>query len=89
MSRAPSPDIRARLVSAARRLFARDGYQGATVRAVAAAGGVTTGALFVHFADKAALYRAVYGHDPMTPEDGRRWRDTALRALGRDPEVRA
>lgn len=48
------------LLNAAARLFARDGFAGARVEEIAALAGVTTGALYSHFAGKEALFLAVY-----------------------------
>jgi AcrR family transcriptional regulator len=39
--------------------FLRYGYDGASLRKIAAAAGLTTGALYRHYADKEALYRAL------------------------------
>jgi AcrR family transcriptional regulator len=39
--------------------FLRHGYAGASLRKIAATAGLTTGALYRHYADKAALYRAL------------------------------
>lgn len=50
----------ARLVSAAQRLFGRDGYATTSIVAVAAAAGVTKGAAYHHFRGKADLFRAVF-----------------------------
>jgi AcrR family transcriptional regulator len=54
-----SAQTRARLVGVARSLFARDGYAAAPTEAILAGAGVQRGALYHHFADKAALFEAV------------------------------
>lgn len=50
---------RTRLVTAARELFAAQGYGATSTEAILAAAGVTRGALYHHFADKQALFAAV------------------------------
>jgi AcrR family transcriptional regulator len=50
----------AELLSAARELFAQDGYAGTSLDAIAAAAGVTKGALYHHFDSKRDVFRAVY-----------------------------
>lgn len=60
----------ARVLEAARTLFARDGFQKATIRAIANEAGMSTGAVFASFENKDALYFAAHGHDPITPEEG-------------------
>ena len=49
-------DNRARIVRAARKLIASDGFRGASMTAVAAAAGLSTGALYRYFPSKAELY---------------------------------
>jgi AcrR family transcriptional regulator len=49
-----------RIVSAAMEHFARDGYEGARVQAIAAASGVSKGAVFGYFTSKAGLFLAAY-----------------------------
>jgi AcrR family transcriptional regulator len=51
---------RERLVSAAMRVFAREGYAGASVDAIAGQAGFTVGALYSNFATKQDLFLAVF-----------------------------
>jgi AcrR family transcriptional regulator len=51
---------RAAVVQAARELFAARGYAGVGTNEVVERAGVTRGALYHHFEDKRALFRAVY-----------------------------
>ncbi|MGH9210088.1 MAG: TetR/AcrR family transcriptional regulator [Acidimicrobiales bacterium] len=48
------------IVAVARRLFAAHGYAGTSTMAVVDEAGVTRGALYHHFDDKTALFRAVF-----------------------------
>jgi AcrR family transcriptional regulator len=50
---------RRRLLDAAKRLFNERGYDAATIREIAAAAGLSTGAVFASFADKADLFGEV------------------------------
>ena len=50
---------RARLIAVARRMFGELGYAGTATEAVLREAGVARGALYHHFADKAALFEAV------------------------------
>jgi AcrR family transcriptional regulator len=50
---------RARLIGEARLLFARDGFAATSTDAILEGAGVRRGALYHHFADKAALFEAV------------------------------
>ncbi len=52
-------DTRAAILAAARRVFARRGLDGASVREVANAAKVNNAMIYYHFSDKFELYRAV------------------------------
>src|SRR5689334_9498077 len=54
-----SEQTRREILAAARGIFGRSGYEATSVGAIAKAAGVTTGALYHHFADKPALFAAV------------------------------
>lgn len=60
---------RQRLLGAAKRLFAERGYEAATVRDIAAAADLSTGAVFASFADKAELFNEVILADFETMAD--------------------
>jgi AcrR family transcriptional regulator len=50
---------RAKVLAAARQLFSEHGYEGATIRDIAAAAGMSTGAVFANFSDKSDLFREI------------------------------
>jgi len=50
---------RGELLEAARRVFERDGYHGATVSAVVQAAGLSQGAFYLYFADKKGVFGAL------------------------------
>ena len=54
-----SAATRARLTGVARALFAREGYAATGTEAILQGAGVRRGAMYHHFADKAALFEAV------------------------------
>jgi AcrR family transcriptional regulator len=49
-----------KLLATARRLFARDGYTATSVEAIVRSAGMTKGAFFHNFSDKAEAFAAVY-----------------------------
>jgi AcrR family transcriptional regulator len=54
---------RQKVMGAARTLFSRHGYEAATIRDIARAAGMSTGAVFANFQDKADLFEAVLAED--------------------------
>ena len=54
---------RGEILGAARRAFARHGYEGATVKVLEAETGLSRGAIFHHFRDKEALFLALAEDD--------------------------
>jgi len=68
-----SKATREKIIKAASRAFARDGYEGASIRAIVADAEVNQAAINYHFGSKEGLYRAVLR--------------TALRALMRDDDA--
>jgi AcrR family transcriptional regulator len=50
---------RAKVLAAARALFSEQGYEGATIRDIASAAGMSTGAVFANFTDKSDLFREI------------------------------
>lgn len=54
---------RGEILAAARRAFARHGYEGATVKVLEAETGLSRGAIFHHFKDKDALFLALAQDD--------------------------
>lgn len=55
----PTSDTRAALIDAARAIFAEQGYDGASVRAITSRAGANLGAVTYHFGSKEALYHEV------------------------------
>jgi len=54
---------RAKVLAAARKLFSEEGYEGATIRDIAAAAGMSTGAVFANFTDKSDLFGEIMSQD--------------------------
>jgi AcrR family transcriptional regulator len=63
---------RAKVLAAARRLFSESGYEGATIRDIAAAAGMSTGAVFANFTDKSDLFREIMLTDMVALADSMR-----------------
>jgi AcrR family transcriptional regulator len=61
---------RAKVLEAARVLFEAKGYDAATIREIAKGAGMSTGAVFANFEDKAHLYETIQGHPPVPVEHG-------------------
>ena len=80
---------RTKLLEAARQMFADRGYEAATVRDIAAAANLSTGAVFASFSDKADLFNEVIMADyeelhalmSTAPEDGQSVRERLLGLL--------
>ena len=68
------------IVGAARALFTAHGFAATSTTAVVEAAGVTRGALYHHFADKAALFREVFAQ--LLDELDRTVREAALAEAG-------
>ena len=60
---------RGAILEAARRSFARHGYEGATVKVLEAETGLSRGAIFHHFRDKEALFLALAEQDAARTAD--------------------
>lgn len=90
--RAEAADTKTLLRDAALRLFARHGFAGTSIRAIAAEVGLSESVLYAHFAGKQAVFEAVLaefgprGPDPRSIESGLTTDDPArfLRALVED-----
>jgi AcrR family transcriptional regulator len=59
-------DVRAKILDAARELFAQDGYDAVTMREIAKRIEYSPTAIYLHFADKAALIRELCNSDFLT-----------------------
>lgn len=79
---------RDRILWAARRVFEASPYEMATTRLIAGVADLSPTALFKHFPDKAALWRAAMGCEPPVDSPAARSAPGALEALRRLLEVR-
>jgi AcrR family transcriptional regulator len=95
-------ETRAELIAAAARVFARSGFHGASLEAIAREAGYTTGAVYWHFTGKDDLFLAVFEAYTTTRvheyaavqrgvDDGdlppRAWADQWMRRLHDEPEL--
>ena len=54
------PELEARVLDAAEAVFAESGYAGATMAAIAERAGMSTGNVYRYFANKEALFLALF-----------------------------
>ena len=95
-------ETRAELIAAAARVFARSGFHGASLEAIAREAGYTTGAIYWHFTGKDDLFLGVFEDYTTTRvheyaaiqqgvDDGdlppRAWADQWMRRLDAEPEL--
>ena len=76
---------RAKVLAAARRLFSEQGYEGATIRDIAAAAGMSTGAVFANFSDKSDLFREIMITDMAALADS--MREASLRGANAEDSL--
>jgi AcrR family transcriptional regulator len=73
-SKARAAETRGRILDAAERLFAEQGFDRVSMPAIAEAAGITAGAIYRHFASKADLFfevvRGAVAGTPVTPDEG-------------------
>lgn len=80
-------DTKERILTEALRLFAADGYEAVSVRAIAERLGITKGALYRHYADKRDIFNAILHR--MSDNDAARARAFALpeETVAKTPEA--
>lgn len=82
---ARDPDRREKIIDAARRIFAKHGYEGASISMIAKDTGLTKAALYHHFVSKEAIFLACtrVGIDELISEV-----ETSLAKVSNDPVER-
>eukprot|EP01037_Dinobryon_pediforme_P008053 gene8053-8130_t len=78
--RIPGAERRSQIVSAARRVFSRHGYDGAKTLQIAREANVSEALVYRHFPSKLALYRAVLRQ--VFAEQDERWREQGIQGDG-------
>lgn len=81
-------ETRTRVLVAAREQFAQQGYDGASLRMIAASAGLNLALLHYHFGSKADLYRAVWA-DQYSQEEERTRRKVYTMAPAEEPPQQA
>lgn len=61
---------KAHLIATAKAMFQARGYEATTLRDIADAAGTSTGAIFLNWSGKDALYAEAMGHLPVSPDIG-------------------
>src|SRR5918997_5919323 len=74
-------ETRARLLASALAVFAEQGFQAGTTKAITQRAGVAEGLLFHYFPTKADLMAAVLARDPLGPEMRRLLEEEATQPL--------
>lgn len=69
---------RSRIVDAARAVFERDGYGGASIGLIANKASINRATFYLHFSDKAEVFREVIAHDRLHTDEYWRELNTAL-----------
>src|SRR5918911_1223192 len=77
-------ETRQELVAAATRVFAREGFHGASLDQIAREAGYSTGAIYWHFEGKDDLFLAVY--EDYTATRVREWTEVREQAAGDLPQ---
>lgn len=85
--RMPSAERRAQIVTAARQVFSRHGYDGAKTMQIAQAASVSEALVFRHFPSKLALYRAVLRQ--IFLEQDENWQELGITESGAEGLVKA
>jgi AcrR family transcriptional regulator len=75
---------RSRIVDAARVVFEREGYGGASIGLIANAASINRATFYLHFSDKADVFREVVAHDRLHTDEYWRELNTALLTGTRD-----